>query len=60
LIFARVLLDLLGSARGSRRISFRQATLLSLFWIVPALLFGVAVFVVAAQPGAVSISPATS
>jgi tellurite resistance protein TerC len=47
LIFALLLLDLLVLARGSRRISFRQATLLSLFWIVLALLFGVAVFVVA-------------
>ena len=45
LIFALLLLDLL--ARGSGRISFRQATVLSLFWIVLALLFGVAVFVVA-------------
>ena len=47
LIFALLLLDLLVLARGSRRISFRQATLLSVFWIVLALLFGVAVFVVA-------------
>jgi tellurite resistance protein TerC len=47
LIFALLLLDLLVRARGSRRSSFRQATLLSLFWIVLALLFGVAVFVVA-------------
>jgi tellurite resistance protein TerC len=47
LIFALLLLDLLVLARGSREISFRQATILSIFWIVLALLFGVAVFTVA-------------
>jgi TerC family integral membrane protein len=47
LIFALLLLDLLVLARGSREISFRQATILSIFWIILALLFGVAVFIVA-------------
>ncbi|MGH3145799.1 MAG: TerC family protein [Rubrobacter sp.] len=47
LIFGLLLLDLLVLARGSREISFRQATVLSAFWIVLALLFGVAVFAVA-------------
>lgn len=47
LIFALLLLDLLVLARGSREISFRQATFLSAFWIILALLFGVAVFAVA-------------
>src|SRR5918998_6304622 len=47
LIFALVLLDLLVLARGSREISFRQATVLSAFWIALALLFGAAVFTVA-------------
>jgi tellurite resistance protein TerC len=47
LILALLLLDLLVLARGSREISFRQATVLSVFWIGLALLFGVAVFVVA-------------
>ncbi len=47
MIFALLLLDLLVLARGSREISFRQATILSIFWIILALLFGVAVFIVA-------------
>ena len=47
LILALLLLDLLVLARGSREISFRQATVLSVFWIVLGLLFGVAVFAVA-------------
>jgi tellurite resistance protein TerC len=47
LIFALLLLDLLVLARGSREISFRQATALSVFWIVLALFFGVVVFAVA-------------
>lgn len=47
LIFALLLLDLLVLARGRREISFRQATILSVFWIVLALLFGAAVFAVA-------------
>jgi tellurite resistance protein TerC len=50
LIFALLLLDLLVLARGSREISFRQATALSVFWIVLALFFGVVVFAVA-RPG---------
>ena len=47
LIFALLLLDLFVFARGSRELSFRQATVLSAFWIALALLFGVAVFAVA-------------
>lgn len=47
LIVALLVLDLLVFARGSREISFRQATLLSVFWIVLALLFGVAVLAIA-------------
>jgi tellurite resistance protein TerC len=47
LIVGLLLLDLLVIARGSREISFRQATALSVFWIVLALLFGAAVFAVA-------------
>jgi tellurite resistance protein TerC len=47
LIFALLLLDLLVLARGSREISFRQATALSVFWIVLALVFGAIVFAVA-------------
>jgi len=47
LIFVLLLVDLLVLARGSREISFRQATVLSVFWIALALLFGVAVFAVA-------------
>ena len=42
-----LLLDLLVLARGEREISFRQATALSFFWIVLALLFGVVVFALA-------------
>lgn len=45
LIAALLLLDLLVLARQEREISFRQATALSLFWIVLALLFGVVIFV---------------
>ncbi len=47
LIVVLLLLDLLVLARGEREISFRQATALSLFWIVMALLFGVVVFALA-------------
>ncbi len=47
LIAGLLLLDLLVLARGSREISFRQATVLSVFWIGVALLFGVVVFLVA-------------
>ncbi len=47
LIAGLLLLDLLVLARGSREISFRQATMLSAFWIGVALLFGVVVFLVA-------------
>ena len=47
LIFALLLLDLLVFARGSREISFRQASILSVFWIILALFFGAAVFAVA-------------
>jgi tellurite resistance protein TerC len=47
LIVVLLLLDLLLLARGEREISFRQATALSLFWIVMALLFGVVVFALA-------------
>ncbi len=36
-----------GLARGEREISFRQATALSFFWIVLALLFGMVVFALA-------------
>ena len=46
LILVLLLLDLLVLARGSREVSFRQATVLSVFWIVLALLFGAAVFAV--------------
>src|SRR3712207_2791347 len=46
-IVALLLLDLLVLARGEREISFRQATILSLFWIVLALLFGAVVFALA-------------
>jgi tellurite resistance protein TerC len=42
-----LLLDLLVLARREREISFRQATALSLFWIVLALLFGVVIFALA-------------
>jgi tellurite resistance protein TerC len=47
LIVVLLLLDLLMLARGGREISFRQATGLSVFWIVLALLFGVVVFALA-------------
>jgi TerC family integral membrane protein len=47
LIVALLLLDLLVLARGEREISFRQATGLSVFWIVLALVFGVVVFALA-------------
>ena len=47
MIVALLLLDLLVLARGAREISFRQATGLSAFWIVLALLFGVVVFALA-------------
>ena len=47
LVVLLLLLDLLVLARGSREIGFRQATVLSVFWIALALLFGVAVFVLA-------------
>ena len=47
LIVALLLLDLLVLARGEREISFRQATGLSVFWIVLALVFGVLVFALA-------------
>jgi tellurite resistance protein TerC len=47
LIAALLLLDLLVLARQQREISFRQATALSLFWIVLALLFGVVIFALA-------------
>lgn len=47
LILVLLLLDLLVVARGSREISFRRATVLSVFWIFLALLFGAAVFALA-------------
>jgi tellurite resistance protein TerC len=47
LIATLLLLDLLVLARREREISFRQATALSLFWIVLALLFGVVIFALA-------------
>ena len=47
LVVLLLLLDLLVLARGSREIGFRQATVLSVFWIALALLFGAAIFVVA-------------
>lgn len=47
LIAVLLLLDLLVLGRGSREISFRQATILSALWIGLALLFGVAVLLVA-------------
>jgi tellurite resistance protein TerC len=47
LVVALLLLDLFVLARGSREISFRRATALSVFWICAALLFGAAVFVLA-------------
>ena len=47
LIVVLLVLDLLVFGRGSREISFRRASVLSVFWIGLALLFGVAVFFVA-------------
>ena len=47
MIVVLLLLDLLVLARGKREVSFRQATVLSLFWIGLALLFGVVVFALA-------------
>ena len=47
LIVGLLLLDLLVLARGSREITFKQATMLSVFWIGVALIFGVVVFLVA-------------
>lgn len=47
LILVLLVLDLLMFARGSREISFRQATILSVIWIALALLFGAVVFVLA-------------
>ena len=47
LIVGLLVLDLLVFARGEREISFRRASLLSAFWIGMALIFGVAVFLVA-------------
>jgi tellurite resistance protein TerC len=47
LIAALLLLDLLVLARREREVSFRQATALSLFWIILALLFGVVIFALA-------------
>jgi tellurite resistance protein TerC len=47
LVVTLLVLDLLVFARKSREISFRQATLMSLFWIGAALLFGLVVLFVA-------------
>ena len=47
LIVGLLVLDLLVLGRGQREISFRRATVLSVGWICLALLFGVAVFLVA-------------
>jgi len=47
LIVVLLVLDLLVVARGSREISFRRATALSVLWIFLALLFGAVVFAVA-------------
>lgn len=47
LIVALLVLDLFVFARKSREISFRQATLMSMFWIGAALLFGLVVLFVA-------------
>ncbi len=47
LIVVLLLLDLFVLARAKREISFRRATILSLFWIVLALLFGAVVFALA-------------
>ncbi len=47
LVVLLLVLDLFVFGRGAREISFRRATILSAFWIAVALLFGVAVFIVA-------------
>ena len=47
LVVVLLMLDLFVFARGSREISFRRATILSGFWIAVALIFGVAVWMVA-------------
>lgn len=47
LVVALLVLDLSVLARGAREISFRHATLLSVFWIAMALLFGLVVLAVA-------------
>jgi tellurite resistance protein TerC len=47
LIAVLLAFDLLVFGRGSREISFRRASVLSVFWIGLALLFGVVVFLVA-------------
>jgi tellurite resistance protein TerC len=47
LVVVLLVLDLFVFARGAREISFPKATALSGFWIAVALLFGVAVWVVA-------------
>ncbi|MCA3747846.1 MAG: TerC family protein [Rubrobacter sp.] len=47
LVVALLVLDLAVLARGSREISFRQATLLSAFWVGVAVVFGVVLFFVA-------------
>ena len=47
LVVALLVLDLFVFSRGEREISFRRATILSAFWIAVALLFGVAVWMVA-------------
>jgi tellurite resistance protein TerC len=47
LVVVLLMLDLFVFARGSREISFRQATILSGFWIALALIFGVGVWVLA-------------
>ncbi len=47
LVGVLLVLDLFVFARGTREISFRRATVLSGFWIAVALIFGVAVWLVA-------------
>lgn len=47
LVVVLLVLDLFVFGRGAREISFRRATILSAFWIVVALLFGVGVWVLA-------------
>ncbi len=47
LVVVLLVFDLFVLARKSREISFRQATVMSAFWIGVALLFGVVVFLVA-------------